>query len=458
MLACTDLSPFGLPYWLDLQRPEFSMLNRNRTAEAVVIGAGIAGLKLARCLHRHGIETVILEAGRAGDGASSRNQGSINHGPGMNYLDCIDRYSRRVARELWQLGLENHRMLRAQIDEYGIDCGYRIDGMTSLIRRDLPGWEALVESYRREYELLHEDGFDVSLLDEREAIRAGGNEIFAGGLRYETDALFHSGKFVLGLAQAVARLPNVELYESARVRRIESVGEETAVVTDRHEIRTRYVFLSTNALAPQFVPDFEKPLRAERGQVFVTEPLRERPCRGSFGTPLAWWREILEPDGRFRLLFGGGRTRDEPDSLFPQFDENGRPHPRLETEGSRPSVAHQHRLDVQFTKLFPQLTSARVTHRWGGLQSFTADDLPQIGLFDSARRIYGIAGFCGRGNCYSDVGAEYLAASALGVSSELEPRFCSLIESIMQPRRPAADWGDWQSTADSSGSAHSNVE
>ena len=105
MVVPTDLTPFGLPFWLDLQRPEFLVLNRNRTAEAVVIGAGIAGLKLARCLNRHGIETVLLEAGRAGDGASSRNQGSINHGPGMNYLACIDRYSRRVARELWPQSL-----------------------------------------------------------------------------------------------------------------------------------------------------------------------------------------------------------------------------------------------------------------------------------------------------------------------------------------------------------------
>jgi gamma-glutamylputrescine oxidase len=442
MAVPLDLKPFGLPFWLDLQRPEFPSLNRNRSVEAVVIGAGIAGLKLARCLNRHGIETVILEAGRAGDGASSRNQGSINHGPGMNYLDCIERYSRQVARELWQLGLDNHRMLRAQIDEYDIDCDYQIDGMTSLIRRDLPGRENLIESYRREYELLRDDGFDVSLLDEREAICAGGNEIYAGGLRYEDDAQFHSGKFVLGLAQAVARLPNVDLFEATRARRIKDVGAETVVVTGRHEIRARYVFLSTNALAPQFVPDLEKPLRAERGQVFVTEPLSECPCRGSFGTPLAWWREIPEPDGRFRLLFGGGRTRDEPDSLFPQFDERGQPHPELETEGSRPSVAHQQRLDAQFAKLFPRLTSARITHRWGGLQSFTADDLPQIGLFDSDRRIYGIAGFCGRGNCYSDVGAEYLVATALGIPSELEPRFHSLIESIMKPRRPAANWVD----------------
>ncbi|MEZ4616136.1 MAG: hypothetical protein R2867_11630 [Caldilineaceae bacterium] len=88
--------------------------------------------------------------------------------------------------------------------------------------------------------------------------------------------------------------------------------------------------MALNALAPQFVPDLAGGLRAERGQILVTEPLAERPCHGSFGTAMAWWRELPEADGRFRLLFGGGRAREEPDSLFPQFTTEQQPHPLLE--------------------------------------------------------------------------------------------------------------------------------
>ncbi len=443
-----QLDTFGLPYWLDLPRPEFPVLGGDLTAEAVVIGAGIAGLKLARCLDRHGVQTVILEGARAGDGASSRNQGSINHGPGMRYFDCAARHSRQVARQLWQLGLENHRLLRGQIEEYEIDCDYQVDGMTNLVRRDLPGWQELWESYRGEYELLREDGFEVSLLDEREAARAGGHSLYAGALRYDSDAQFHSGKYVLGLAEAVARLPHVQLFEGTPVRSLDADGRATRVVTPQHTVRAERVFLSTNALVPQFVPRLERALRAERGQVLVTEPLAERPCRGSFGTPLAWWREIREADGRFRLLFGGGRRRDEPDSLFPQFTAGQRPHPQLASEGFRPSAAHQGRLEAELAKLFPQWSGVRITHRWGGLQSFTADDLPAAGLFDAERHIYGMAGFCGRGNCYSDVGAEYLVAQALQTPNELTRRFGALIEALMQPRRATARWGAWQSAYD----------
>ncbi len=434
---------YGLPYWLDLPRSRFPRLEENCTADAVVIGAGICGLKLAHYLHEQGVKTIILEGGQVGDGASSRNQGSINHGGGASYVESIRRYGRDGARALWQLGLENHRLIRAQLEHYAIDCDYTVGGYTFVARRDMPDWAATLAAYRQEYELLTEDGFAVEYLDESVALQRTGNPLFAGGYNYLTDAQFHSGKYVLGLAQGVAHLPTVTLFEDSRVQRITRRGDVSEVITAQGTVSTPLVFLALNALAPQQVPARERSLRAERGQVFVTEPLTVRPCTGSFGAAMAWWREIPEADGRYRLLFGGGRKREEPDSLFPQFTADGQPHPLLETEGFSPSVAHQQRLDAEFAKIFPNLVGVRITHRWGGLQSFTADDFPEVGLFDEERQIYGAAGFSGRGNCYSDVGAQYMVGKALGVVSPVERDFGALMETVMPVRRQAAEWGSW---------------
>jgi gamma-glutamylputrescine oxidase len=420
-------------------------LEEATTTDAVVIGAGICGLKMARALHRHGLHTILLEGGRVGDGASARNQGSINHGAALSYAESIQRYGRAQARQLFQLGLENQRLLRNQIDEYRIDCDYVVDGYTFLVRRDVANWESTLASYRTDCALLREDGFAVAWLDEVAAQRVGGNPLFAGGYTYLTDAQFHSGKFLLGLAEQVARLPQVTLYEQSRVLRIQRTGTAIRVTTGQGSVSTSYVFLALNALAPQQAPAMERGLRAERGQAFVTQPLPSQPCRGGFGTAMAWWRDIPAGPGRFRLLFGGGRTRHEPDSLFPQFTADGQPHPLLESEGFRPSVAHQQRLDAEFAKLFPQLSGVQITHRWGGLQSFTADDLPQVGLFDKERQIYGVAGLCGRGNCYSDVGAEYVVAQAIGATSLLDEPSRALIVALMRPLRSEANWGVWQS-------------
>lgn len=439
------LTGYGLPYWLDLPRPRYPALDGDRSADAVVIGAGICGLKIAHYLQQQGLTTVILEGRQVGEGASARNQGSINHGAAANYADCIARFGRPEAQLIWQLGLENHRLTQAQLATYAIDCDYEVCGYTFLARHDQPEWESTLAAYRHDYELLAEDGFAVDWLHEDDAQRATGNGLFAGGLCYRTDGQFHSGKYVVGLAQGVTRSPLVTLYEATRVQRIVRRGAITQVATAHGVVSTPLVFLALNALAPQQVPPLAPALRAERGQVLVTEPLANRPCVGGFGTALAWWREIHQGDGRFRLLFGGGRKRDEPDSLFPQFTADGQPHPLLETEGFSPSLAHQGRLDEQFALLFPHLAGVRITHRWGGLQSFTADDFPEVGLFDEERQIYGAAGFCGRGNCYADVAAAFVVAKALGQAGSLPEYFYYLMERIMPVRRHSAAWGAWQS-------------
>jgi glycine/D-amino acid oxidase-like deaminating enzyme len=95
--------------------------------------------------------------------------------------------------------------------------------------------------------------------------------------------------------------------------------------------------------------------------------------------------------------------------------------------------------------LLPKLARTPITHRWGGLQSFTADDFPVIGCFDEDRRIYGMVGFCGRGNCHSDVGAEYLAGKLAGVTTEIERDYGDLFEHFCRPFRPSANWGEWKS-------------
>src|SRR5256885_13424582 len=96
-------APDGLPYWLDLPRPAFPSLDGDTTADVAIVGAGIAGLKFARYLSQRGLTSVVLEGAKVGEGASGRNQGTINHSPNVGYAQFARVHGRDLARELWQL-------------------------------------------------------------------------------------------------------------------------------------------------------------------------------------------------------------------------------------------------------------------------------------------------------------------------------------------------------------------
>ena len=93
---------------------------------------------------------------------------------------------------------------------------------------------------------------------------------------------------------------------------------------------------------------------------------------------------------------------------------------------------------TRFAAIFPHLSGTRITHRWGGLQSFTFDGLPEIGLFDPQRRIHGMAGFSGLGNSFSNVGGAYLADRAAGICGAVEQRFAAPLELLLAPGRDTA--------------------
>ena len=441
-LRTIDLTGYGLPYWLDIERPHYPALAADTRADVAVVGAGIAGLKLADYLSQQGLSCIVLEAKQVGEGASSRNQGCIVTGLSVSYAELAAAHSREVARGLVALSHHNQELLEQQMAHHGIACDYEVLGENLLVRGDLPDHEQALAGLRRDAAMLTEDGFAADYLDAAAARAVTGNPLFAGGACFRRDAQFHSGRFVVGLGVAVARSPRVRIFEQSPVAAIESPagGGAHLVRTARGSVSAAHLCVATNALVPQLLPALTGTLRAERGQVLVTAPLAERPCRGCFSSGLAWWRDIRERDGSYRLLFGGGRTRDEPDSLFPQYAADGRRNRRIASAGFSPTVAHQRRLHARLGEIFPHLAEAPVTHRWGGLQSFTFDGLPAIGVFDPERRIHGMAGFSGLGNSYSNVGAAHLAARIAGAGDGLAPPFLETLQLLLAPARTGARW------------------
>ncbi len=85
-----------------------------------VIGAGLAGLTVAREAARMGASVAVFEGRHVGWNASGHSLGAVMPGFGFPVADLIDRVGFDDARELWSLAQQGADYVRATV---ALDAG-----------------------------------------------------------------------------------------------------------------------------------------------------------------------------------------------------------------------------------------------------------------------------------------------------------------------------------------------
>jgi len=96
-----------------------------QTADVCVIGAGYTGLSAARVMAARGLSVIVLEAHRAGFGASGRNGGQIASGYNASQRLLARKLGGDVARDLWALSQEAKADVAANCAAFGDDTQYK---------------------------------------------------------------------------------------------------------------------------------------------------------------------------------------------------------------------------------------------------------------------------------------------------------------------------------------------
>src|SRR5688572_18658258 len=136
-------SPYG-PTWYAATMvavPERTALSRDIDVDVCVVGAGLAGLTVAREAARRGWTVAVLDANSVASGASGRNAGFVSPGFAERIGAIVDRVGLPRARELWDLSDEGAEYIRAAVaDMPGVNLR---DGRLSVRRID--DAEAVIE-------------------------------------------------------------------------------------------------------------------------------------------------------------------------------------------------------------------------------------------------------------------------------------------------------------------------
>jgi glycine/D-amino acid oxidase-like deaminating enzyme len=365
-------------------------LEGRETADAVVVGGGLAGLTAALELARAGRSVIVLEAERVGWGASGRNGGFVGPGYATGHANITRMVGAESARTLHRMSIEGVRIVEDNIRDLGLTDNRLVYGKISVLRYHDP------EGLARQRDLMEKEfGYRLEVMS-TDAVRAVLRSSKYYQALYDPACFhFHPLNYARSLARAIEAL-NGKVFEGSRVIGCDLDGAEKIVRTAGGEVRARDVILAGGGYTDGLVPRLRRSILPISTYVLLTEPAPER-IADAVRTPMAisdnrragdYYR--LVDDGA-RLLWGG----------------------RITTRTTEPR-----RLAAMMQKTmastYPQLEGVRVETAWSGLMAYARHLMPLIGQLQPG--VWYAFGFGGRGMNTTAIGGRVIAEGVLGLS------------------------------------------
>ncbi len=351
------------PYWWEaFEPPESGDDALPQHVSVLVVGAGYAGTCCALTLAEAGVDVSVLEAGRLGQGASTRSGGQVTGGVNVQrkalaagVQQAPDSEARMAAR--LRDTADAMTYVETLIAEHGIDCGWQKTGRITGLW--LPQHHA---TWAARLPILNAlTGADARMMDAQEVRTEVGTEVYHGAALIGRAGHLHPAQLYGGML-AAARRAGAKLMGDTPVTSITREAGYYTVQTARGSVRADQVVIATNGYTTEVTPALRRGVVPITSQIIATEPLSPDLAHSVLPTNrgVSETRRVvnyyrLSPDGT-RLLFGG-RAR---------FVKTG--------EDTTARLLYR-----AMTKRFPQLKGTRLSHSWGGNVAMTLDQIPHIG-------------------------------------------------------------------------------
>lgn len=369
------------------------MLKGETRADVAIVGAGFTGLSAALTLAGKGFDVVVLDAHRAGFGASGRNGGQVGSGFNKGQPELEKTLGKAKARALWDLAEEAKALTRHYCEAYAPDA------------RFLPGVAHGAYS-RAEVNALHREVDWVAAnygYDQAEALDAPAfqaivqSATYKGGLIDRGAGHIHPLRLCLGLASA-AEQAGARLFEGTHVHHIKE-GANPVIQTDRGRVVANHVVLACNGYLGGLNRRVAARVMPINSFIAATKPLEDRAAK-----VLA--QDIAVADSRFvvnyfrlsedkRLLFGG---RESYTLGFPKDITS--------------------KIAARVAAMFPQIADVPFTHAWGGTLGITMNRMPCV--LRLAPNILSASGYSGHGVALSNFCGKLMGEAIAGQSERFD--------------------------------------
>jgi gamma-glutamylputrescine oxidase len=335
------------------ERPTYPALDGDAKADVVIIGGGFTGLSAAAHLAKSGVDVVLIDANRFGDGASGRNGGQLGTGQRGSLDDMEAAYGWTRAKALFDLAEEAkaHLLEFARVNAIDIDF---MPGQISVAHK-----KRYVDDYRRYADYMRDKaGYShMTFMNAAETAERLGSTHYYGGIRDTGTGHIHPLKLVIGTARVAAEA-GARLFENTRSTSISSSGGKIRVTTPTGAITAEKCLVAVNAYGGELEPVSASHIMPIGSFIGATVPLPA-------DSPVLPGGESVD-DSRFvvryfrktrdnRLLFGGRE-------IYTVHD---------------PKDIHIH-IRRQIAEIYPALKDIEITHGWGGYVGITVPRKPFV--------------------------------------------------------------------------------
>jgi len=344
-------------------------------ADVVVVGGGIAGASAAYHLATAGVDTLLLERDRIGEGATARAIGVLSPPLRQPFDETVHFRGEETAREIWDFALRSVSGLGDLLRRRGADEAAGLDLSGGHVLGDAHALHEMESAFAA----MERSGLPVTWLDAEQVRMISHGRGLLGGYRIEGGGALDPGPTAVALAEA-ARDAGARVLEGVNVGDTTRRDGEMVCETGTGEVRAEMVVYATHVDTRRFSNFLGDEIVPIRGQGMVAEG-GPPPRGGSFATPwkLNVWR--WDPQGRLHL---GGWRHDAWDRSYWKLRPEVDLHLQKQVEG-------------WFESTFPDRGPLQVSRRWSGIFGWTADYLPLVGPLPGRTGELVISGFSGGG-------------------------------------------------------------
>ena len=392
------------------KRPNIKTLDRDKSCDWLIVGAGYTGLSAARKLSElhPNQKIIIVDAQLAGEGASGRNSGylvdtTLNDGFTSNKE--LSNYKKKT--DIYKLGID---VVKKFIKEHQVDCDWNESGkyFASSNEKD----RKMLENFSKTLLKLN---FEHNILEKNDLSKILGTNFYNLALYTKGGILLHPGKLVRAM---VDTLPdNVGLLENTQLNEWSKNSDTIICKFDNHKIITKNIIFNTNGFLKSLgiKNNYNFPLTLTAS---MTRPLTDTEYK-SIGEPKEWGVLPVRPMGATIRM-----TKDKK-ILIRNTAEVHSPF-KISKSGLDKRSLNQ-KLGIK--KRFPSLADDIVESSWSGIVSRTRNGSQ---IFDKIDNNVFVAG------CYngSGIGVGTLFGEQIAIKASNENSAeIDIIESRNKPTR-----------------------